>query len=141
MASCEYIPQELFECYTESCEVRSSSAIKSLESLIEQDLNRNKVYPVDDEDVPEDIKTADFDEVGRVFIVQPCPKPLTFSDSTILNWMDGHVGICPVMIIMTLFNSVKIIQVMMEEMFGLSFMIVLVSTREIWPPTNTTPTV
>lgn len=40
MASCEYIPQELFECYTESCEV----------------------YPVDDEDVPEDIKTADFDE-------------------------------------------------------------------------------
>jgi len=40
LASCEYIPQDLFECYTESCEI----------------------YPVDDEDVPNDIKRADFDE-------------------------------------------------------------------------------
>lgn len=40
LASCEYIPQDLFECYTESCEI----------------------YPVDDEDVPDDIKRADFDE-------------------------------------------------------------------------------
>lgn len=40
LASCEYLPQELFECYTESCEV----------------------YPVDDEDVPSDIRGADMDE-------------------------------------------------------------------------------
>ncbi|KAL7462288.1 hypothetical protein ACHAXS_002675 [Conticribra weissflogii] len=40
LASCEYIPQELFECYTESCEI----------------------YPVDDEEVPADIKQSDFDE-------------------------------------------------------------------------------
>ena len=31
LASCEYLPQELFECYTESCEI----------------------YPVDDDEVPE----------------------------------------------------------------------------------------
>lgn len=40
LASCEYLPQELFECYTESCEI----------------------YPVDDDEVPTDIKAADFDE-------------------------------------------------------------------------------
>mmetsp|Transcript_11602 Transcript_11602/g.20901 ORF Transcript_11602/g.20901 Transcript_11602/m.20901 type:complete len:410 (+) Transcript_11602:167-1396(+) len=40
LASCEYIPQELFECYTESCEI----------------------YPVDDDEVPTDIKMADFKE-------------------------------------------------------------------------------
>lgn len=40
LASCEYIPQELFECYTESCEI----------------------YPVDDDEVPTDIKSADFNE-------------------------------------------------------------------------------
>lgn len=40
LASCEYIPQELFECYTESCEI----------------------YPVDDDEVPTDIKMADFNE-------------------------------------------------------------------------------
>ncbi|KAL9191543.1 hypothetical protein ACHAXT_001249 [Thalassiosira profunda] len=40
LASCEYIPQELFECYTESCEI----------------------YPVDDEEVPGDVKGADFNE-------------------------------------------------------------------------------
>lgn len=40
LASCEYIPQDLFECYTESCEI----------------------YPVDDDEVPVDIKEADFTE-------------------------------------------------------------------------------
>lgn len=40
LASCEYVPQELFECYTESCEI----------------------YPVDDEEVPDDIRRADFRE-------------------------------------------------------------------------------
>lgn len=40
LASCEYMPQELFECYTESCEI----------------------YPVDDDEVPADIKNADFNE-------------------------------------------------------------------------------
>lgn len=40
LASCEYLPQELFECYTESCEI----------------------YPVDDAEVPSDIKLADFKE-------------------------------------------------------------------------------
>ena len=40
LASCEYLPQELFECYTESCEI----------------------YPVDDDEVPTDIKSSDFDE-------------------------------------------------------------------------------
>ncbi|EED92607.1 predicted protein [Thalassiosira pseudonana CCMP1335] len=40
LASCEYLPQELFECYTESCEI----------------------YPVDDEEVPESIKSSDFTE-------------------------------------------------------------------------------
>jgi len=40
LASCEHMPQELFECYTESCEI----------------------YPVDDEEVPSDIKRADFKE-------------------------------------------------------------------------------
>lgn len=38
LASCEYVPQDLFECYTESCEI----------------------YPVDDDQVPPDIKAADF---------------------------------------------------------------------------------
>ena len=40
LASCEYIPQELFECYTESCEI----------------------YPVDDDEVPSDIKECDFNQ-------------------------------------------------------------------------------
>lgn len=40
LASCEYVPQELFECYTESCEI----------------------YPVDDDEVPSDIRRADFKE-------------------------------------------------------------------------------
>ena len=40
LASCEYIPQELFECYTESCEI----------------------YPVDDEEVPPDVKQSDFQD-------------------------------------------------------------------------------
>jgi len=40
LASCGYLPQELFECYTESCEI----------------------YPVDDEEVPTDIKSSDFQE-------------------------------------------------------------------------------
>lgn len=40
LASCEYLPQDLFECYTESCEI----------------------YPVDDDKVPSDIKNADFNE-------------------------------------------------------------------------------
>ena len=38
LASCEYIPQELFECYTESCEI----------------------YPVDDDEVPLQLKQDDF---------------------------------------------------------------------------------
>lgn len=37
LGSCEYIPQELFECYSESCEI----------------------YPVDDEEVPDPIKSVD----------------------------------------------------------------------------------
>eukprot|EP00577_Skeletonema_sp_RCC1716_P012502 CAMPEP_0113416484 /NCGR_PEP_ID=MMETSP0013_2-20120614/25139_1 /TAXON_ID=2843 ORGANISM="Skeletonema costatum, Strain 1716" /NCGR_SAMPLE_ID=MMETSP0013_2 /ASSEMBLY_ACC=CAM_ASM_000158 /LENGTH=408 /DNA_ID=CAMNT_0000303539 /DNA_START=52 /DNA_END=1275 /DNA_ORIENTATION=+ /assembly_acc=CAM_ASM_000158 len=40
LASCEYIPQELFECYTESCEI----------------------YPIDDDEVPMDLKSNDFNE-------------------------------------------------------------------------------
>jgi len=40
LASCEYMPQELFECYAETCEV----------------------YPVDDDDVPNSIREADFQE-------------------------------------------------------------------------------
>jgi len=40
LASCEYMPQELFECYSETCEI----------------------YPVDDEDVPPSIKSVDMDE-------------------------------------------------------------------------------
>eukprot|EP00986_Skeletonema_menzelii_P004433 scaffold1493_cov147-Skeletonema_menzelii.AAC.6 len=40
LASCEYLPQELFECYTESCEI----------------------YPVDDDEVPLDIKERDFNQ-------------------------------------------------------------------------------
>lgn len=40
LASCEYIPQELFECYTESCEI----------------------YPVEEDEVPEAIREVDHDE-------------------------------------------------------------------------------
>lgn len=40
LASCEYVPQELFECYTESCEI----------------------YPVDEDEVPSDIIRSDFEE-------------------------------------------------------------------------------
>ncbi|KAL7522573.1 hypothetical protein ACHAWX_007271 [Stephanocyclus meneghinianus] len=40
LGSCEYMPQELFECYTESCEI----------------------YPVDDDEVPPAIKTDDYNE-------------------------------------------------------------------------------
>mmetsp|Transcript_4313 Transcript_4313/g.6558 ORF Transcript_4313/g.6558 Transcript_4313/m.6558 type:complete len:415 (+) Transcript_4313:259-1503(+) len=40
LASCEYLPQELFECYSETCEI----------------------YPVDEEEVPDEIKTVDADE-------------------------------------------------------------------------------
>jgi hypothetical protein len=40
LASCNYFPQELFECYTESCEV----------------------YPTDDTDVPANIRIRDFNE-------------------------------------------------------------------------------
>jgi len=40
LASCEYMPQELFECYSETCEV----------------------YPVDDEEVPAIIREVDFQE-------------------------------------------------------------------------------
>jgi len=40
LGSCEYMPQELFECYSETCEI----------------------YPIDEEEVPEDIKTVDMDE-------------------------------------------------------------------------------
>lgn len=38
LASCEYMPQELFECYAETCEV----------------------YPVDDDAVPENLRGVDF---------------------------------------------------------------------------------
>lgn len=40
LASCEYMPQELFECYSETCEV----------------------YPVDDDEVPSSVRDADFKE-------------------------------------------------------------------------------
>lgn len=40
LGSCEYMPQELFECYSESCEI----------------------YPVDDEDIPEQMKDVDAEE-------------------------------------------------------------------------------
>jgi len=40
LASCEYFPQELFECYSETCEI----------------------YPIDEEEVPEDIITTDMNE-------------------------------------------------------------------------------
>jgi hypothetical protein len=42
LASCEYMPQELFECYTQSCEI----------------------YPVDEDEVPETIREIDMDEAG-----------------------------------------------------------------------------
>eukprot|EP00553_Chaetoceros_curvisetus_P006979 CAMPEP_0204632170 /NCGR_PEP_ID=MMETSP0717-20131115/24352_1 /ASSEMBLY_ACC=CAM_ASM_000666 /TAXON_ID=230516 /ORGANISM="Chaetoceros curvisetus" /LENGTH=442 /DNA_ID=CAMNT_0051649949 /DNA_START=14 /DNA_END=1342 /DNA_ORIENTATION=+ len=40
LGSCEYMPQELFECYSETCEI----------------------YPIDDEDVPEEIAESDMAE-------------------------------------------------------------------------------
>lgn len=40
LGSCEYMPQELFECYSETCEI----------------------YPIDEEDIPEAIRAADMDE-------------------------------------------------------------------------------
>lgn len=40
LASCEYMPQELFECYSETCEV----------------------YPIDDDVIPEDLRTNDYNE-------------------------------------------------------------------------------
>jgi hypothetical protein len=40
LASCEYLPQDLFECYTESCEI----------------------YPVDDDVIPATVKEEDFKE-------------------------------------------------------------------------------
>jgi len=40
LASCEYIPQELTECYSETCEI----------------------YPVDEEEVPDNIRVVDHDE-------------------------------------------------------------------------------
>jgi len=40
LASCEYIPQELFECYSETCEI----------------------YPIDDDEIPSAIKKVDADE-------------------------------------------------------------------------------
>jgi len=40
LASCEYFPQELFECYSSTCEI----------------------YPIDEEDIPEDIQAFDNDE-------------------------------------------------------------------------------
>lgn len=40
LASCEYIPQELFECYSETCEI----------------------YPVDEDEVPDKIKVTDAGE-------------------------------------------------------------------------------
>jgi len=40
LASCEYIPQELFECYSETCEI----------------------YPVDEEEIPQFIRKVDMDE-------------------------------------------------------------------------------
>lgn len=40
LGSCEYIPQELFECYSETCEI----------------------YPVEEEDIPEAIREVDMDE-------------------------------------------------------------------------------
>ncbi|GKY97563.1 hypothetical protein MPSEU_000714500 [Mayamaea pseudoterrestris] len=40
LASCEYLPQELFECYSETCEI----------------------YPVDEDEVPDEIRKVDADE-------------------------------------------------------------------------------
>lgn len=40
LGSCEYMPQELFECYSETCEI----------------------YPVDDDDIPNSVRQADMDE-------------------------------------------------------------------------------
>lgn len=40
LASCEYIPQELFECYSETCEI----------------------YPVDEEEIPQAIREVDMEE-------------------------------------------------------------------------------
>lgn len=40
LGNCEYMPQELFECYTQSCEI----------------------YPVDDDEVPETIRSIDSEE-------------------------------------------------------------------------------
>lgn len=40
LGSCEYMPQEIFECYSESCEI----------------------YPVDDDEIPEDVRDIDAKE-------------------------------------------------------------------------------
>jgi len=40
LGSCEYMPQELFECYSETCEI----------------------YPVDEDEIPDDIRSGDMDE-------------------------------------------------------------------------------
>lgn len=40
LGSCEYMPQELFECYSESCEI----------------------YPVEDDEIPEDVRSIDAQE-------------------------------------------------------------------------------
>lgn len=40
LGSCEYMPQELFECYSESCEI----------------------YPVDDDEIPDDVRDIDAKE-------------------------------------------------------------------------------
>ena len=40
LASCEYLPQELSECVSESCEV----------------------YPIDDDDAPPNVKSQDLEE-------------------------------------------------------------------------------
>jgi len=40
LASCEYFPQELFECYSSTCEI----------------------YPLDEEEIPTDLRTFDMDE-------------------------------------------------------------------------------
>ena len=73
LASCEYIPQELFECYSETCEI----------------------YPVDEDEVSRRLDGQRKESVGS-------PLDFRFLDrsrrlmrvSSTLILMDGHGGIC-----------------------------------------------
>eukprot|EP00980_Cylindrotheca_fusiformis_P028699 scaffold22638_cov138-Cylindrotheca_fusiformis.AAC.11 len=85
LASCEYLPQDLFECYSDTCEV----------------------YPVDDDEVPKAIRSTDYDELdfeldgwGRwdmpsndYYDIEQFPEGYTGYDGSIV-WDYIHRKIC-----------------------------------------------